>query len=179
VDALNQGGRLDSVNIPAPGWCLDNEDALDMTAFNPLVLGSNKLLWGLGQHFAEVANGAQLPSAGKLGYCYQNALRAIADDPSLTYVEGYAIATEIPVPLEHAWCVDTRGVVWDPTWNTSTAHKPEVIQYFGMLMHPRFVSKINGITGYYGVLSNLWLARTYLKRVKLRSIIPKTSKCAC
>lgn len=40
--------------------------------------------------------------------CYHNAAKAAMDDKNLMYVEGIAIIPNIPVPIEHAWCVE-RG----------------------------------------------------------------------
>ena len=44
--------------------------------------------------------------------CYMNAFKLMETD-NLTYVEGYC-HTGI-LPIEHTWCVDSKGNVIDPT----------------------------------------------------------------
>lgn len=52
---------------------------------------------------------------GDTGHCFENAMwRALRDE--IRYVEGFAVAPAVAVPVLHAWCVDRDGVVVDPTW---------------------------------------------------------------
>lgn len=53
--------------------------------------------------------------AGTPRYCFDNAYRATyRSRGKLTYVEGYALGSVMPV--HHAWCVDEDGGIVDPTW---------------------------------------------------------------
>ncbi len=62
-----------------------------------------------------------LPKTLKLGQprlCYANCQCLVLKNRSLTYVEGYAMAAGVPLPLQHAWLLDTDGCAIDPTWET-------------------------------------------------------------
>jgi hypothetical protein len=37
---------------------------------------------------------------------------------SLTYVEGYALAEDVPMAVAHAWLLTPEGYAIDPTWET-------------------------------------------------------------
>jgi hypothetical protein len=71
--------------------------------------------------------------------CFENAGRAVLDDtPGVTYVEGYAQGSIIPV--HHAWLVTDDGQVIDPTWGTgrnlpgfeAIGPSPPGEEYFGI-----------------------------------------------
>ena len=51
-------------------------------------------------------------------FCYANCQRLVLKNRSLTYVEGYAMAEGVSIPLHHAWLLDANGYVIDPTWET-------------------------------------------------------------
>lgn len=55
---------------------------------------------------------------GQLRVCYANCQRLVLKNRSLTYVEGYAMAQDVSLPLQHAWLLDTDGCAIDPTWET-------------------------------------------------------------
>ena len=60
-----------------------------------------------------------LPKTIKRGQpriCYANCQRLVLKNRSLTYVEGYAMAQGVSIPLHHAWLLDANGYVIDPTW---------------------------------------------------------------
>lgn len=46
--------------------------------------------------------------------CFENAFLLASQSSELVYVEGLAVWSGLY--LHHAWCVDARGVVVDPTW---------------------------------------------------------------
>lgn len=49
--------------------------------------------------------------------CYRNATEVALRRPDLTYVEGFATIPEVEgLPFAHAWLVDDKGTVIDPTW---------------------------------------------------------------
>ncbi|MEG3838816.1 hypothetical protein [Microcoleus sp. herbarium14] len=59
-----------------------------------------------------------LPKTIKRGQpriCYANCQRLVLKNRSLTYVEGYAMAQGVSLPLHHAWLLDTDGCAIDPT----------------------------------------------------------------
>jgi hypothetical protein len=51
----------------------------------------------------------------KKAECYNNALNLTLDDPTLVYVEGFAIG-KAGVPVSHAWATDGKGHAIDNTW---------------------------------------------------------------
>jgi hypothetical protein len=55
---------------------------------------------------------------GQPRLCYANCQRLVLKNRSLTYVEGYAMAAGVSIPLQHAWLLDANGYVIDPTWET-------------------------------------------------------------
>ncbi|MEG4431561.1 hypothetical protein QUA95_15905 [Microcoleus sp. F10_A2] len=55
---------------------------------------------------------------GQPSFCYANCQRLVLKNRSLTYVEGYAMAAGVSIPLHHAWLLDANGYVIDPTWET-------------------------------------------------------------
>lgn len=62
-----------------------------------------------------------LPKTIKQGQprlCYANCQRLVLRNRSLTYVEGYAMAQDVSLPLQHAWLLDADGCAIDPTWET-------------------------------------------------------------
>jgi len=71
---------------------------------------------------------------GEMKQCFANAARLALREPTLTYVEGFAHSGLIPV--HHAWTVDLKGRVIDPTWRTRPedeyAHKVHDMAYLGI-----------------------------------------------
>jgi hypothetical protein len=72
-----------------------------------------------------------LPYRYKRGWpkmCFANAAKlARRARGKLTYVEGYALRPDISLPMHHAWTIDSKGRVVDPTWET-----PEDCTYVGV-----------------------------------------------
>ena len=64
-------------------------------------------------------NSSPLPDEivrSQAGHCYASAGRlAFARPKEYTYCEGWA-QSSAGIPLQHAWCLDRRGNVVDPTW---------------------------------------------------------------
>lgn len=102
-----------------------------------------------GQPFATHAQ--KRPKQGLKQQCFYNAFH-LAIETGLHYVEGYAVAGHLPLPLEHAWCVDDAGLIYDPTWDNGT-------HYFGMAFQPQQLEAIHHITDVHSVFSNLWRLR--------------------
>lgn len=60
---------------------------------------------------------------GQPRLCYGNAIMLAVKRPELVYVEGYAVAPGIPVPMMHAWNATADGTLVDITWqNTGVAY---------------------------------------------------------
>lgn len=94
---------------------------------------------------------------GEKGLCYMNAFNLMHDSSGeLTYVEG--MASIFGVPLDHAWCVDSNGLVHDPTWNRFTLKgesiKQKDVDYFGVPFKSEFVIDTVVKRGFYGVIDN-------------------------
>lgn len=54
-------------------------------------------------------------------HCFMNAAQLALAHRGLTYVEGFGTSeTLCGVPALHAWCIDARGLVVDPTWDDPT-----------------------------------------------------------
>ena len=88
-----------------------------------------------------------------LGMCYMNAYQLVDARSDLTYVEGFA--TFRGVPMGHAWAVDAKNNVVDPTWAGKKNHKVDAnTQYFGVKMKIDDVRKTIFARGKYGVLYN-------------------------
>jgi hypothetical protein len=70
-------------------------------------------------------------------HCLENACRlALLKPVSYTYVEGYAINRLLAAyPVAHAWCVDRKGFVIDPTWE-------EGVGYFGVPFRLEYLLRI-------------------------------------
>lgn len=67
---------------------------------------------------------ASLPkniSRGLPKNCYYNCFEILKDNLDLTYCEGYALDPNLALPLIHAWLIDRKGKVIDPTWNDCNA----------------------------------------------------------
>ena len=71
---------------------------------------------------------------GELGDCFMNAQSHVMfgdGGEDLTYVEGYAIASNVPIAIHHAWLVTPDGKVIDPTWRGQSDVNPGV-EYYGI-----------------------------------------------
>ena len=65
------------------------------------------------------------------GECYGNATKLACDHPELIYVEGMGASI---IPMGHAWLVDSKGNVIDPTWDYKEGR-----EYFGVPFETSFV----------------------------------------
>ncbi len=77
--------------------------------------------------------------------CFRNAALLALRDERLTYVEGYGTSKTMGLPLEHAWCVDGRGRIHDPTWK-------QCAPCFGISFKRDFLRKTLEKTRFYGLL---------------------------
>lgn len=65
--------------------------------------------------------------------CYWNCQELVFKRKNLTYVEGYAIAPQVPIPVSHAWLLTPEAYVIDPTWN------PPGVVYLGIPLSTNWV----------------------------------------
>jgi hypothetical protein len=70
-----------------------------------------------------------LPWVRRPHLCFSNCLQLAVMRADLVYVEGYAIIADTGIDVEHAWCVDKAGRIYDPTW---TANSEVGAAYFGV-----------------------------------------------
>ncbi len=62
-----------------------------------------------------------LPATIKRGLpksCYWYSQQLAFKRKSLTYVEGYALAEDVPMAIAHAWLLTPEGYAIDPTWES-------------------------------------------------------------
>jgi hypothetical protein len=91
---------------------------------------------------------------GKPRKCYKNAFDIVTSfsQPELYYCEGFATYAGANIPVHHAWLVNDRSEVIDPTW-----HQPESFiepAYLGVVFDREFVRAVAVETGKYGILDN-------------------------
>jgi hypothetical protein len=88
------------------------------------------------EQFGRAWRPARLPPCVKRGAahrCFYNALLLASQQPDLSYVEGHADF------VEHAWCVNAKGHVLDPTWPEALG--PHAKDYFGVAFDTTWVFK--------------------------------------
>src|ERR1700690_1673641 len=84
----------------------------------------NKIVTPFVRKYGRLFVPQQLPPQfppGRRKLCYQNAA-LLTLDYRVAYVEGYAVKSEASSALPHAWCVDSKVRVIDPTWEIGTAY---------------------------------------------------------
>lgn len=79
--------------------------------------------------------------------CFRNALLLAHRYPELRYVEGFAVRPSIGLLMQHAWCIDSKDRVVDPTWKD-----PEDSFYIGVELDRKWAWDKVIDKGYYGVL---------------------------
>jgi hypothetical protein len=102
--------------------------------------------------FGEEFEGRALPRGFERGepkMCFRNAYQLAGPGSGLTYVEGFAFRSWLPVlPIHHAWCVDEDGRVVESTFEDPV---PED-RYFGIRLPFSLVAEVALRTETYGVL---------------------------
>ena len=98
-----------------------------------------------------VLKGRKLPKSYERGppkNCFQNAADLAARNRTrLRYVEGYAMRNRLLFPTLHAWCIDSKDRVIDPTWDD-----PQHCQYMGIPMTAHECWDEMKRTGVYGLI---------------------------
>lgn len=112
-------------------------------------------------HHGDDFPAASLPASFPPGYgvpreCFANAGLAATDGLG-TYCEGYAVFSDSPIAIHHAWLIDPAGRVIDPTWE-----QPELCHYRGFAIPtPRYLNATVecGFAGFFAPAGRLWPAR--------------------
>lgn len=98
---------------------------------------------------------APSPFRGKPKSCYQNCTSALWKYPELNCCEGFAISDDVPIAISHAWLVDVKSQVIDPTWSEDALG----LTYFGVVFTEDFVTEMATKTKHYGILDNHFVYR--------------------
>jgi hypothetical protein len=94
--------------------------------------------------------GVALPSdfkKGRMKECFSNAAQLLDNHDGLTYMEGYGMTPGVPLPVHHAWCVNSKGEVIDTTWRD-----PAQCQYIGVAFTQEELWEQLDLHGVYGIL---------------------------
>ena len=105
--------------------------------------------------------------AGPERYCFMNAARLALSSRELIYVEGFG-SSEIlcSIPALHAWCIDARGRVVDPTWTDPTSTYVGITISDELLMAEQMRTKHYGVLFEGGIKFNEKFATQWLKENK-------------
>jgi len=98
-------------------------------------------------HFGEAFSFSELPSyieRGEMKQCFKNAYHLALSSPEHTYVEGFACGV---IPVMHAWCIDSKDQVVDPTWTDGR-------EYYGVRFNLNYVNEVIEDKSTYGVIDN-------------------------
>jgi hypothetical protein len=107
---------------------------------------------------------------GRPQSCFRNSAELAQMRRGLTYVEGKVACHG--VPIDHAWCIDTNGVVVDPTLRDND--DGHIADYFGVPFRLAYVMTALRINGFYGVLDMFYARRTLPKLLELGRIEGQT-----
>lgn len=79
---------------------------------------------------------------GEMKKCFGNAAMVACIFPEeFIYTEGYALQSDIPIPIAHGWLTDRHGNVVDPTWGNDRH-----VDYFGVLIKHKYVRPRMGLS---------------------------------
>ena len=130
---------------------------------------TQKLILDLGIHFKTKIDSSL---SGKRNECYKNCFQNLilsdrTNDSNLYYCEGFAAHEGIGLIVAHAWLVNDRGEVIDPTWRDPQSFTNPI--YFGVAFNWEFVMTVAVETEVYGVLDNDRATKYEFKRLGLPS----------
>jgi hypothetical protein len=116
---------------------------LEMMPGNSSTFGPSHALMRYGRWIDTYTEMPPWMPAGVRRQCYGNCVKALvaamgARRDDIHYAEGYAISkVGLPIPIQHAWLVDGKGRVIDPTWRDHADHL-----YFGVAFDTEFVIRM-------------------------------------
>ena len=97
--------------------------------------------------------------------CYMNATHLAQWDRRMTYCEGKVMSI---IPIDHAWCIDSDGVVVDTTLERLMLDGTvRETQYFGVPLRTDYVLRAVKLNGLYGVLDYFYAGKTAPKLFEL------------
>ena len=107
--------------------------------------------------------------SGNRGECYKNCFQILSRsfNSNLYYCEGFATHEGLGLIIAHAWLVNDRGEVIDPTWRDPQSFINPI--YFGVVFNWEFVMAVAAKTEVYGVLDNDRAIEYEFKRLGLPS----------
>lgn len=85
--------------------------------------------------------------------CFRNAALLMMQESTLIYCEGFALSA---IPVQHAWCCDTEGRVYDTTW-LDDRHK--TAEYIGVPFDDDFILNWIERNEQYGSVIDDWQNR--------------------
>ena len=94
------------------------------------------------------------PFKGEPKQCFQNCITALLEHSYLSYCEGYIIDDDLPIAILHAWLVNDKFEVIDPTWDDKDSTGRT---YFGVAFNDEFVMDFAMKTKHYGILDSDYL----------------------
>lgn len=119
--------------------------------------GPSRALMQFGRGFPVSKKRPRWLSVGVKKACFVNATGYAMQRDDVFYAEGYAVDPAVPIPMQHAWLVDAKGRVIDPTWEDNENHG-----YFGIAFKREFVMEMLNNNGQEcGLLVNPPLMRRY------------------
>jgi len=89
------------------------------------------------------------PLSGEPKSCYKNCYEGLLLHQDWHYCEGFATSENLSLALIHAWLVNDRGEVIDPTWVGR-----EKTAYFGVVFERKFVGNMLAQARQYAILEN-------------------------
>ena len=113
---------------------------------------NQRLILEYGKPFLKRVN--PTPFKGEPKQCFQNCFEALWNHRELSYCEGYAIYKNSPIAVSHAWLVNDKLEVIDPTWIDEDS---ENCVYFGVVFTREFLIEFVTKTRVYGILDSDYL----------------------
>jgi hypothetical protein len=99
------------------------------------------------------------PFQGQPKSCFDNCYQALWKYSQLNYCEGFAINSNVLIPVSHAWLVNNHGEVIDPTW-TEDNYQQNI--YFGVVLNKIFVREMVKKNKIYGIVDSDYMNRHQL-----------------
>ncbi|MDL5055403.1 hypothetical protein QQ056_17880 [Oscillatoria laete-virens NRMC-F 0139] len=97
--------------------------------------GIEELILSYGVEMSAIPLPVNVPP-GRQKTCYHTCQQLSFSRKDLTYVEGYALCAEVDFAVEHAWLMNSKGEVIDPTWN------PPGLAYLGIPLKTKWLKSI-------------------------------------